>query len=499
MIKEGAFTFVDGCGPVEPFKGKYAVKDPRVFDRIRDGWERVGLGEASYRPLRIEFELTTKCNDTCRSCGMGALSLQEGKTLTGGQIADLVDQFESISLPSVAITGGEPFVAMRPLLTFMKQARGIVDISKITTNGLWGSDKRCGPTFDLLAANGLLENRLFVPLLMISIGEQATPLEHVCRIIRHAVTEFTDHELNIAVSSLADPADRKHKIYALMELYERSYGTFPHDRVHSTMRVYLENDRLESQAPIHRPGITPVAKWMNHCYDCFAPTVGSYVLPTALMKQTGDLYSCAAFNVPEKLRFGNLFTESALEVLDRVNRSAYVVKVRDGGGLKAMHDVVPQSVTQSLTCGSYCGSCALLIDEFEQRTGERGPGGPAVPLIDVASVRRGTVTAAAQRRNTIDLRPVIAYRPQVAAVLSGVLAQITGRTPAFCDDSGLRLEADLGVDSLSLLELVTSLEVRLGVTVPDEDTGQVQTVGDLLEVLVRLASASTGTAEDGHP
>lgn len=370
-----------------------------------------------------------------------------------------------------------------------------MDISKITTNGLWGSSKRCGLTFDLLAANGLLENRLFVPLLMVSIGEQATPLEYVCRIIRHVVTEFTDHELNIAVSSLADPADRKHKIYALIELYERLYGTFPHDRVHSTMRIYLENDRLEGQAPIRRPGITPVAKWMNHCYDCFAPTVGSYVLPTALMKLTGDLYSCAAFNVPEKLRFGNLFTESAWEVLDRVNRSAYVAKIRAGGGLKAMHDVVPQSITQSLACGSYCGSCALLIEEFEQRSGEHGPGSLALPLIDITARRRGTAT----RTKMINLRPVVACRTQIAAALSDVLAQITGRTPALCSNPVLRLETDLGLDSLALLELVASWEARLGVTVPDEDTGQVQTVGDLLAVLVRLASASTGTAEDEHP
>lgn len=80
-----------------------------------------------------------------------------------------------------------------------------------------------------------------------------------------------------------------------------------------------------------------------------------------------------------------------------------------------------------------------------------------------------------------------------------MLAQITGRTPAFCGDPGLRLEADLGLDSLLLLELVAVLEARLGVTVPDEDTGQVQTAGDLLVVLVRVASAGAGTADDEHP
>lgn len=311
-------------------------------------------------------------------------------------------------------------------------------------------------------------------------------------------TEFTDHELNIAVSSLADPVDRKHKIYALMELYERSYGAFPHDRVHSTMRVYLENDRLEGQQSIYRPGITPVAKWMKHCYDCFAPTVGSYVLPTALMKQTGDLYSCAAFNVPEKLRFGNLFTEPAREILDRVNRSAYVVKIRSGGGLKAMHDVVPRAVTQSLTCGSYCGSCALLIEEFEQRVGQRSPDGPVLPLFDLNAVR-STMTTATKSNSRINSPPMAAGRSEIAAALSGALARITGLTPEFCGDLSLYLDADLGLDSLSLLELVVSLEQRLGVKVPDEDTGCVQTAGDLLAVLVRLAGAHTVATEDEHP
>jgi acyl carrier protein len=493
MIKKGAFTFIEGRGPVRPFKGKYAVKTPRVFDLIRAGWERVGLGELPYRPLRIEFELTTKCNDTCPSCGMGALSLQARRTLTNGQIAKLVDQFESIALPSVAITGGEQFVVMRALLAFLKQASGRVEISKLTTNGLWGSRQRCGPTFDHLVSHGLLESRLFVPLLMISIGEQGT--SYVCRVIRHAVSEFSDHELNVAVSSLANPADRKHKIYALMELYERLCGEFPHDRVHSTMRVYLKNGRLDDQVPIHRPGVTPVAKWTNHCYDCFAPTVGSYVLPTALMKQNGDLYSCAAFNVPEKLRFGNLFTESAREVIDRVNRSAYVAKIREGGGLKAMQDIVPESVTQSLNVRQLLW--ILRAANRRVRAAHRRPisGSSALPFVDLASLRQRVTTDAVPETNTIGGSSAMTDKLQVAAALSNALAQTTGRAPAACGNPDLRLQDDLGLDSLALLELVESLEARLDVTVPDEDTGLVQTVGDLLGVLPHLIGQGTQTPE----
>ncbi|MER6981362.1 hypothetical protein ABT317_31410 [Streptomyces carpinensis] len=64
-------------------------------------------------------------------------------------------------------------------------------------------------------------------------------------------------------------------LYELLAVYEQLYWDFPHDWVHSTMWVYLENERLEDQAPINRPGNTTVTRWMRACYDCFAPTVGT--------------------------------------------------------------------------------------------------------------------------------------------------------------------------------------------------------------------------------
>nr|WSZ96838.1 hypothetical protein OH820_15260 [Streptomyces sp. NBC_00857] len=239
---------------------------------------------------------------------------------------------------------------------------------------------------------GFLDAQLFVPLLLLSVGEQTTPLEHVARILHHAVSHYSDHELNVAVSSLADPAVREHKIDDLIATYESAYGPFPHDRVHSTMRVYLTNDRLDDQNAVNRPGHTPVARWMDRCFDCFAPTVGAYILPTSLLKEHGDWYSCAAFNVPEQLAFGNLLRERATDVIARVNASAYVARVRNGGGLKGLHDVVPQSYTETTTSTSFCDSCALLIDRFDETTGEVTGRKPNAPVIPVSSLlaRRGT-------------------------------------------------------------------------------------------------------------
>ncbi|MGW7464039.1 acyl carrier protein [Streptomyces xantholiticus] len=48
------------------------------------------------------------------------------------------------------------------------------------------------------------------------------------------------------------------------------------------------------------------------------------------------------------------------------------------------------------------------------------------------------------------------------------------------------LEQDLNIDSLALAELVTDLEQRLTVVIPDEDTGRLKTVARLRALLARL-------------
>jgi acyl carrier protein len=64
---------------------------------------------------------------------------------------------------------------------------------------------------------------------------------------------------------------------------------------------------------------------------------------------------------------------------------------------------------------------------------------------------------------------------------------------------GQRLQEDLGIDSLSLLDVVESLQDRYGVLVPDEDIGRLVTVGDLFEVVTRLLSTHVDTAAgQGH-
>ena len=49
-----------------------------------------------------------------------------------------------------------------------------------------------------------------------------------------------------------------------------------------------------------------------------------------------------------------------------------------------------------------------------------------------------------------------------------------------------RLEEDLGADSLRRIEISMALEDRFNLSIPDERLEQVQTVGDIFELLAEL-------------
>jgi acyl carrier protein len=52
-----------------------------------------------------------------------------------------------------------------------------------------------------------------------------------------------------------------------------------------------------------------------------------------------------------------------------------------------------------------------------------------------------------------------------------------------------RIQADLGADSLTVIEIAMAVEERLQLAIPDEQWESVSTVGDLFELLARLLAA----------
>ena len=54
--------------------------------------------------------------------------------------------------------------------------------------------------------------------------------------------------------------------------------------------------------------------------------------------------------------------------------------------------------------------------------------------------------------------------------------------------------SELDVDSLDLVELVKALEDRFGITIAEEDLKPIETVGDAVQLTIRLVEAKEGAA-----
>jgi acyl carrier protein len=55
----------------------------------------------------------------------------------------------------------------------------------------------------------------------------------------------------------------------------------------------------------------------------------------------------------------------------------------------------------------------------------------------------------------------------------------------FRDVTGESVITDLGIDSLSMMQIVGEMELRLNIMIPDEDLVELVTVADLVNVVLR--------------
>ena len=60
----------------------------------------------------------------------------------------------------------------------------------------------------------------------------------------------------------------------------------------------------------------------------------------------------------------------------------------------------------------------------------------------------------------------------------------------FQDLTGDSVISDLGIDSLSMMQIVGEMELKLDIMIPDEDLVELVTVKDLLEVVERRMERS---------
>jgi acyl carrier protein len=85
------------------------------------------------------------------------------------------------------------------------------------------------------------------------------------------------------------------------------------------------------------------------------------------------------------------------------------------------------------------------------------------------------------------------HTTQIQDLVTDVLVETLGLDPAdIVPDADL--QHDLGLDSLDRLELITGVEGRVGVTVPDSELASIRTVADATAMLERHAAAALAGA-----
>jgi acyl carrier protein len=83
------------------------------------------------------------------------------------------------------------------------------------------------------------------------------------------------------------------------------------------------------------------------------------------------------------------------------------------------------------------------------------------------------------------------HTTQIPDLVTDVLVETLGLDPAdIVPDADL--QNDLGLDSLDRLELITGVEGRVGMTVPDAELASIRTVADATAMLERYAAAPAG-------
>ena len=81
-------------------------------------------------------------------------------------------------------------------------------------------------------------------------------------------------------------------------------------------------------------------------------------------------------------------------------------------------------------------------------------------------------------------------RPEVLDILREAAVEVLGVEPdAVVEEASFK--DDLDADSLDLVELVMALEERLDIAIPEEELGEIRTVGQALDVVVGKLAVRT--------
>ena len=343
--------------------GKYASIHENFKEDLLKFQSSKKILNYAIRPLQFTFEITNKCNCNCKDCGMAANRLNIDRAdLTREQLMKIVDSLSKIGIPSIAITGGEPFLKFDDICYLINYLEGKLDVIKLITNGFWGV--KADYYFKKLEESGLFNNKFFVPTIQISIGEQSVPLEHICNIIKYVTDNYSVDKLHLGIIHTRERNLVKSRLQELYEIYIKKYGDFPSGKVYLTDSYYVNSnptatEKIDAETE-------SAYELIATCDETFCEKLGKFVSPKIFMKCNGYCYPCEIFNTFDLFYLGNMFRDGIDKILDNYNSNKYIKFIANHGTV-GFRDVLSNKFLKSNEFETVCCACEFCIKICEEK------------------------------------------------------------------------------------------------------------------------------------
>lgn len=343
--------------------GKYASIHENFEDDLLKFQNTKQILKYDIRPLQFTFEITNKCNCNCKDCGMAANRLNiNRKDLSKKQLKYLADSLYKIGIPSIAITGGEPFLKFDDICYFINYIKNKLDLIKLITNGFWGV--KAEYYFKKLEQNGFFNNKLFIPTIQISIGEQSVPLEYICNIIKYVTDNYSRDKMHLGIIHTRERNLIKSRLQELYEVYINMYGDFPSGKVYLTDSYYVNsNPTATEKIDVETESAYDL---LATCDNRFDEEIGTFVSPKIFMKCNGDCYPCEIFNTHKFVYLGNLFSDGIEKIIKNYNTNKYI-KFISKNGTMGFRDVLSNKVLKENEFETVCYACEFCIKKCEEK------------------------------------------------------------------------------------------------------------------------------------
>ena len=340
---------------------KYASKTKNFYDDLLKYQQQKPISNFKIKPIQFTFEITNKCNCNCPNCGMSANMIEGKNVMSKEELFFIIEQLHNIGVPSIAYTGGEPFLEFNLMCEGIKYSQNKIDTIKIISNGFWGNNPKY--YFDKLINAGLFNNKLFVPSIYISIGEQNVKLDYIANLINYVTENKLNKQINFGIINTRHKDEKYSKLEQLFELYVDKFGKFPYQKIYLTDSIYVNSNKLaKEKMDLEQSSIYEI---IDYCDNTFNTCIGKFVSPKIFMKCNGDCYPCEVFNYHKDVYLGNLFQDKLLYIIEQFNNNNYIKFINEYG-TTGFKKVIPKQILLENHCETVCQACEFCIKFCEK-------------------------------------------------------------------------------------------------------------------------------------